>query len=132
MERAPKSCAELWRRSQIYSSLAFVWIVILASGCSGYSKEQEREMQRIREMVSANPENVNLPDQGGNTPLHLDVLNQYFPLVDWLKDHGADPNSRGLSGDKPLHVAVISDRSSDGRMIRTLLGIGADVNAPND
>ena len=28
-------------------------IGIVASGCSSYSKEQEQEMQRIRDMVSA-------------------------------------------------------------------------------
>jgi ankyrin repeat protein len=104
----------------------------VAWGCDGYSKEQRQEMERIRSVVSASPGNVNAPDAQGNTPLHLAVLNNYVPLIDWLKDHGADPNSPGRSGERPLHVAVISDHSSDGRLILKLLRLGADVNAAND
>ena len=74
---------------------ALFLITTLVSGCGGYSKEQNQEMQRIRDMVSADPAAVNRPDSKGNTPLHLAVLNNYFPLMDWLKAHGADPNSRG-------------------------------------
>jgi ankyrin repeat protein len=107
-------------------------IGIVAPGCNSYSKEQEQEMKRIRDMVSANPGTINSRDEQGNTPLHLAVLNKYLPLLDWLKDHGADPNSRGLNGDTPLHLAIISDHSSEGRIIRSLLLMGADVNAPND
>ncbi len=105
---------------------------IVTFGCSGYSKEQEQEMQRIRSMVSADPASINLPDKSGNTPLHLAVIDNYLPLMDWLKDHGADPNSKGPYGDTPLHTAVISDRTSDDSVIRRLLRMGADVNAPND
>ena len=54
---------------------------------------------------------------------------KYLPLLAWLKDHGADPNSKGLYGDTPLHLAIISDPTSDGRVIRRLLLMGADVNS---
>src|SRR5437867_3867392 len=117
-------------------SVAGFWLALLigivASGCDSYSKEQEQEMKRICDMVSANPGIINSGDEQGNTPLHLAVLNKYLPLLDWLKDHGADPNSKGLNGDRPLHLATILDGSSDGRVIRRLLLMGADVNAPND
>ena len=112
--------------------LALALIGIVATGCSSYSKEQEQEMQRIREMVIADPGSANRPDAAGNTPLHLAVINNYMPLIDWLKDQGVDPNSRGQYGDTPLHTAIISDRSPDGKLIRTLLRMGADVNSPND
>jgi ankyrin repeat protein len=107
-------------------------LLVIASGCDGYSKEQRQEMQRIRNMVSSDPRSVNSPDTQGYTPLHSAVLNNYIPLLDWLKDHGSDPNARGQGGDRPLHVAVISDHSPDGRLIVALLRIGADVNAAND
>jgi ankyrin repeat protein len=112
-------------------SLALAFIALLAAGC-GYSKEQEQEMQRIRDMVTARPGNVNLPDKSGNTPLHLAVLNNYVPLMDWLKDHGASANARGLHGDTPLHLAIITDHSTDGSLIVRLLEMGADVNAASD
>jgi ankyrin repeat protein len=112
--------------------LLFLLVGLLACGCDGYSKEQRQEMQRIRNMVSANPGRAASTDPQGYTPLHLAVLNNYMPLLDWLKEHGADPNARGQSGDRPLHVAIISDHSSDGRVILSLLRMGADVNAAND
>jgi len=112
--------------------LAIVLVGLVASGCDDYSKEQRQEMQRIRNMISANPGSVNSPDAHGYTPLHLAVLNNYIPLLQWLKDHGADPNSHGQSGNRPLHVAIISDHSSGGTLILTLLRMGADVNAAND
>jgi cytohesin len=105
---------------------------ILAAGCDGYSKEQKREMQWIRDQVNANPLRIDTPDAQGNTFLQLAVLNNYMPLIDWLKDHGANPNARGRNGETPLHVAIISDHSSDHRLLLTLLKIGADVNAGND
>ena len=104
-------------------------IGIVASSCDSYSKEQEQEMKRIRDSVSADPGTINSREKQGNTPLHLAVLNKYLPLLDWLKDHGADPNSKGLYGDTPLHLAIISDPTSDGRVIRRLLLMGADVNS---
>jgi hypothetical protein len=118
--------------SRLRSCLMVTLIALVASGCSGYSKEQEQEMQRIRDMVTARSGSVNTLDSSGNTPLHLAVLNNYIPLMDWLKEHGADPNARGLHGDTPLHMAVISDHSSDGRVIMRLLKMGANVNVAND
>jgi ankyrin repeat protein len=112
--------------------VGFLLLGILASGCSGYSKEQEQEMRRIRDSVTADPTSVNRTDAVGNTPLHLAVINNYLPLMDWLKVHGANPNAKGHYGDTPLHTAVISDRSPDGVVILRLLRMGADVNAPND
>ena len=89
-------------------------------------------MQRVRDIVSRDPGSVNRPDSGGNTPLQFAVMNNYLPLMDWLKNHGADPNARGRYGDTALHTAVISDRTADNGVIRALLRMGADVNAGND
>src|SRR5262245_53365348 len=117
---------------KIYSCPAVLLIGIVGSGCNSYSKEQEQEMQRIRDMVTADPGSINLPDKTGNTPLHVAVINNYLPLMDWLKAHGADPNSRGLYGDTPLHTAVIWDRSSDDSVICSLSRMRRDVHLPND
>jgi ankyrin repeat protein len=114
------------------SLLILLMVGTLASGCSGYSKEEEREMERIRNAVTANPAAVDALDSTGNTPLHYAVLNRYLPLMDWLAKHQANPNARGHFGDTPLHLAIICDHSSDGVVIRRLLAIGADVNVTND
>ena len=120
----------LLRHNSAVVSLVLAGLTI--AGCSSYSKEQEREMQRIRDMVTADPTSVNRPDSGGNTPLQYAVLNRYLPLMEWLHDHGADPNAMGSNGDLPLHMAIISDRAPDYRVIRSLLDMGADVNAGNN
>jgi ankyrin repeat protein len=119
-------------RHTVNRLLALALIGIAAFGCSSYSKEQEQEMQRIRDMVTADPSSIERPDDGGNTPLHLAVINNYMPLMDWLKAHGASPNSRGRYGQTPLLTAIIYDRSSDGRVILSLLRMGADVNGSDD
>jgi ankyrin repeat protein len=112
----------------------WLWLLLglLTSGCSSYSKEQNQEMQRIRDEVLANPQSINSLVERGNTRLHLAVINNYLPLMDWLQSHGANPNVKGLYGDTPLHVAIISDRTPDGRVVRRLLSMGADVNARNN
>ena len=114
--------------------VVWLWLLpgLLTSGCYSYSKEQKQEMQRIRDDVVANPQGINALVERGNTPLHLAVINNYLPWMDWLKGQGADPNAKGIYGDTPLHVAIISDRSADSRVIRRLLSMGADVNARNN
>jgi len=119
-------------RPLISNPVSLILVGILLAACSDYSKEQEQEMQRIRNMVSVDPSSVNRPDSGGNTPLQYAVLNNYLPLVEWLHAHGADPNVRGRNGDTPLHTAIISDHTPDYRVMRTLLRMGADVNAGAD
>src|SRR5207244_10839738 len=104
----------------------------MAAGCARYSKEQEREMQAIRDAVSSDPPKLNAPDAGGNTPLHVAVLNHYLPLIDWLEESGVNPNAPGHGGDTPLHLAITTDGASGGTMIRRLLSMKADVNATND
>jgi ankyrin repeat protein len=102
---------------------------VITSGCHGYSKEQQQEMQAIRDKVTADPGSINSPIERGNTYLHLAVINNYLPLMDWLKAHGADPNVRGMYGDTPLHVAIISDRTDNGMVVFRLLKMGAKVDA---
>src|SRR5438128_153425 len=89
-------------------------------------------MQAIRDAVSSDPAKLNAPDAGGNTPLHVAVLNHYLPLLDWLEERGVNPNAPGHGGDTPLHLAITTDGASGGTMIRRLLSMKADVNATND
>ena len=89
-------------------------------------------MQAVRDAVSADPTKLNASDTRGNTPLHFAVLNNYLPLMDWLKERGVDPNARGHYGDTPLHLAISTDRTSGSVVIHRLLSMGANVNATNE
>jgi ankyrin repeat protein len=73
---------------------------------------------------------VNKPDGGHNTPLHLASLRQHLKSVQVLLNHGANVNAEDLGGWTPL------DRALDGRflsgdglgVVQLLVEHGADVN----
>lgn len=111
---------------------ALVGVCIAVTACDGYSKEQNREMQALRDAITADPARLNARNAAGLTTLHMAVLNDYLPLMDWLKDRGADLNAPGQRGDTPLHLAISTDHSSDRRVVLALLSMGADVNAANE
>jgi ankyrin repeat protein len=66
------------------------------------------------------------------TTLYMAVLHGYMPIIDWLRDRGADPNAPGPHGDTPLHLAISTDYTTDRRVVLALLSMGADVNAANE
>lgn len=112
--------------------MALAGWTVTAPACDSYSKEQEREMQSVRDAISANPSAVNTLNARREAPLHLAVSSSYVPLIEWLHDRGAQVDVHGPYGDTPLHIAVGSDQTRDHRIIRTLLSMGADVNAANE
>jgi ankyrin repeat protein len=107
---------------------ALALVLVSPVGCTGRSKEQQREISAIEQRVESNPASVNA-DTGNGTPLDVAVINNYYELAQWLVDHHADVNGRDNRGETVLHRAVISDRAPDYQMIRLLLRNGADVNA---
>lgn len=67
----------------------------------------------------------------GATPLHLAVLTDQRPVVEFLSENGADLGARAKDehGGTPLHWAAALGRLETAKL---LVGIGADVNAPDD
>ncbi|XP_023318870.1 uncharacterized protein LOC106659914 [Trichogramma pretiosum] len=47
---------------------------------------------------------VDEPDADGNTPLHLAVSKKRIDIMDFLLEHGADPNARNELGSTVLHM----------------------------
>ncbi len=73
---------------------------------------------------------VNLPDEQGDTPLHVsaDCNNQILPV---LLSHSARVNARNHSGKTPLHIAAVSGFSCSQTepYTRLLVKAGAEIDA---
>lgn len=73
---------------------------------------------------------------GERTRLYQSANDAWSESVQWLLEHGADPNADGTdSGMKPLHIAAGSVGIPDARSLKCsalLLDAGAFVNARND
>jgi hypothetical protein len=73
---------------------------------------------------------------GERTRLYQAANDAWSESVQWLLEHGADPNADGTdSGMKPLHIAAGSVGIPDARSLKCsalLLDAGAFVNARND
>ena len=95
---------------------------------------------RIVQLLVERGANVNTPNKGLWTPLHLASQRQCLELVRVLFDLGASVNVEADSGWTPLHFALAGPNISkngisvvqDGvGVVRLLLERGANVNAPN-
>lgn len=67
-------------------------------------------------------------NEEGLTPLFTACGGKQTPLLQFLLEHGANPNVRCGDLGTPLHVAALNGEVED---IRVLLGFGADSNAQN-
>ena len=109
---------------------AFTLMVVCAflCGCQQYSKEQQREIDEIKQRVLNNPGLID-QDDGYGTPLETAVLNGYLDLAEWLVSHHASVNALDHEDGTVLHRAVIDDQSPKLEMLRFLLKNGASVDA---
>ena len=69
------------------------------------------------------------PEEGKLGPIHFAAMSGNGRLIEYLKSKGADVNQRSVLGTTPLMIAV-SNQQVDAA--RTLLALGADVNAQMD
>lgn len=67
--------------------------------------------------------NVNILDQGDNTPLKRAVHMGQMETAQWLLDNGANPDLAASNGQTPLHVATIRNWPE---MVALLVKFGAD------
>lgn len=76
-----------------------------------------------------NPVDVNALDAYGCQPIIWAARNGYVDAVVYLLDHGADIESSGFGGMRPLHHACNQLREA---VMLKLLALGANVNAADD
>lgn len=79
--------------------------------------------------LATNSADLNLPDDGGWTPLHWASSHCCTNVVDLLLNKGADVNRKAKGGEMPLHVAAQEGCSN---AVLMLLNKGAKINAQDN
>ena len=97
------------------------------SACSStiFEAAQEGDLERVKDLLKANPDLVFSKDNHETTPLHIAVSTGHKALVELLLTSKADVNARDSGGDTPLHKATEKD------VAELMLKHGANVNAEN-
>jgi len=83
------------------------------------------QMDKVDEIISSNPETINLSDEEQRTLLHWAVDSGNIELTIRLISLGLDVNKKDISGQTPLHYAATCEHEE---IIKILLENGADVN----
>lgn len=84
------------------------------------------DLQKVQELIKADPDAVNLKDNSGRTPLHWAARNDHLRVVEFLVKNGADVNAEDKRGIIPLYYSVWLGKSYE--IAECLVNNGADVN----
>ena len=90
---------------------------------STVTDDEDREIQRIQQLIQNSPDLINAPGGNRNTPLAQAAFNGWLKAANFLLDHGAGVN---VGDPSPLNQAVVAGNRA---MTELLLNRGADVNA---
>ena len=73
--------------------------------------------------------NVDIKDYEGRTPFALAVIKKNIQVLRYLKEHGANPNTRDIYGQAPLHYVVSNeyDIPNRSRLLEILLSYRVDL-----
>jgi len=88
----------------------------------------EGDMKKVKEIIDRDPNEINVQDEQGFTPLHLASGKGHIEIVEFLLNHGADIESEIFDGETPLMLAARYARCGKYETIKTLLEHGAKVN----
>ena len=120
-----------------------LWTVVgaalLAVSCAEYLQHQKHsayreihaaardgDVEQVAGDLAQNPDDMNLPDDAGLTPLHLSAMHCHTNVVTLLLDKGAKIDSQAKDGTTPLHLAA-QEGCADA--VTLFLARGAQVNA---
>jgi len=80
--------------------------------------------------LDKHPEYINVPYYF-MAPIHIAAARGWPRFLDWLLDHGADPNLRDRTGPSPLEIVGYNnpDKQVAKQMVATLLSCGAKMTA---
>ncbi|KAJ2559732.1 hypothetical protein EV175_000198 [Coemansia sp. RSA 1933] len=83
------------------------------------------DLDRVKEIISADAQQVNAKDENGYTPLHAAASWKHIELLKYLIANGGNVNIVDADGDTPLHIC------EDVACAQTLLDNGADPSTEN-
>ena len=65
---------------------------------------RDRHLERMRELLDAEPELLAKGDSRSNQPIHWATMTRQLDAIDELLRRGADLNARRMDGARPIHV----------------------------
>lgn len=86
---------------------------------------EQKEVQEIQKLITADPSAINTKNEWGVAPLHLAALSGFDELVSTMIDQGANVNITDSEGQTPLHWAA---GSGYGSVVNLLLKNKAELN----
>jgi ankyrin repeat protein len=90
---------------------------------------RDGKLERVQELVKANPALVSSKDKMGGTPLHWAAFKGQQEVAEFLLANRAEVNAKANGGLTPLHLAAGGNHKE---MAELLLSKGGEVNARDD
>ena len=87
-----------------------------------------QNLENAKVCIQERPEDLDVPDNAGNTPLQIAALEGYSDIVRLLLENGCDVNIKNIDKDTPLIDAV---ENGHVEVVRLLLEHGADPRLAN-
>lgn len=94
----------------------------LAQACT------DDKLDRVRQVYEERPQDLNIADNAGNTPLQIAALQGHIETVEFLLEKNCEVNSRNIEKDTPLIDAVENGHIE---VVKLLLDHGADPRLGN-
>ncbi|KAL1971131.1 hypothetical protein VTN77DRAFT_82 [Rasamsonia byssochlamydoides] len=87
-----------------------------------------QELEAVMARHAERPEDLNVPDNAGNTPLQIAALEGCAPIVKYLLEQGCEVDTKNIDKDTPLIDAVENGHLE---VVKLLLEAGANPRIPN-
>ncbi len=94
----------------------------LAQACT------DDKLDRVKQVYEERPQDLNIADNAGNTPLQIAALQGYVEIVEFLLEKHCEVNTRNIERDTPLIDAVENGHIE---VVKLLLDHGADPRLGN-
>lgn len=65
---------------------------------------RNHDLQKMRELLDAEPDLLNKGDRGSSQPIHWATMTRQLDAIDELLRRGADINARRMDGAQPIHL----------------------------